>query len=72
MSVLYYSTGGDQWTECSAPQLLDEDIANSLCSLLVTGFESNSNAWLTSGSECGWGGLVCNADGFMTRIDMGT
>jgi len=81
MSVFYFSTRGDRWSECSAPPLLDEDAtedekaaveatANAECSLKVAGFESNSNAWLTGGSECGWGGLGCNEDDFVTRIEM--
>lgn len=48
-----------------------EATANAECSLKVAGFESNSNAWLTGGSECGWGGLGCNEDDFVTRIEMG-
>eukprot|EP00531_Pseudo-nitzschia_arenysensis_P001326 CAMPEP_0116124914 /NCGR_PEP_ID=MMETSP0329-20121206/5535_1 /TAXON_ID=697910 /ORGANISM="Pseudo-nitzschia arenysensis, Strain B593" /LENGTH=556 /DNA_ID=CAMNT_0003618927 /DNA_START=166 /DNA_END=1836 /DNA_ORIENTATION=- len=81
MSVFYFSTRGDRWTECSAPPLLDEDAteeekaeaeaaANAACNLKVAGFESNSNAWLTGGNECGWGGLGCNEDDFITRIEL--
>jgi hypothetical protein len=79
MSVFYFSTRGDRWTECSAPPPLNEvddheqamAEANAQCSLQVAGFESSSNAWLTGGSECGWGGLGCNEDNFVTRIEMG-
>jgi hypothetical protein len=79
MSVFYFSTRGDRWTECSAPLPLNEvedpeqaqADANAQCSLKVAGFESSSNAWLTGGSECGWGGLGCNEDNFITRIEMG-
>jgi len=78
MSVFYFSTRGDRWTECSAPPPLSEvgdpeqaqADANAQCSLQVAGFESSSNAWLTGGSECGWGGLGCNEDNFIARIEM--
>jgi len=78
MSVFYFSTRGDRWTECSAPPPMNEvddpemamKEANAQCSLKVDGFESDSNAWLTDGNECGWGGLGCNEDNLVVRIEM--
>jgi len=78
MAVFYFSTRGDRWTECSAPPPLDgvDDVdqamveANDQCAIQVTGFQSDSNAWLTGGSECGWGGLGCNEEDFVVRIEM--
>jgi len=78
MAVFYFSTRGDRWQECSAPPPLEEledpeqaiADANAECTLLVAGFDAGTNAWLTGGSECQWGGLGCNADNFITRIEM--
>lgn len=78
MAVFYFSTRGDRWTECSAPPLAEDvedhekaiEIANAECTLIVNGYESNSNAWLTNGTECQWGGLGCNEENFVTRIEM--
>jgi len=78
MAVFYFSTRGDRWTQCSAPPPVvdsvdpeaDEADADSMCTIKVNGFQSNSNAWLTSGTECGWGGLGCNEEGFVMRIEM--
>jgi hypothetical protein len=79
MAVFYFSTRGDRWTQCSAPPLMSdanetavavaETNANAACSIQVFGFNSSSNAWLTGGSECGWGGLGCNEDNFVARIE---
>jgi len=79
MAVFYFSTRGDRWTECSAPPPIDEvddpeqaiAEANAQCTLEVAGFESGSNAWLTGASECTWGGLGCNQDKVITRIEFG-
>jgi len=78
MAVFYFSTRGDRWTQCSAPPPLVDSVdpagaeadANNLCTIMVSGFESGSDAWLTSGNECGWGGIGCNEDGFVVRIEM--
>lgn len=79
MAVFYFSTRGDRWTQCSAPPppvegvvnpAIAEANANALCSIQVAGYESSSNAWLTSESECSWGGLGCNEDKFIVRIEM--
>ncbi|VEU35164.1 unnamed protein product [Pseudo-nitzschia multistriata] len=80
MAVFYFSTRGDRWIQCSAPppeaandaesEAEDEQNANALCTIEVDGVDSNSHAWLTSGTECGWGGVGCNEEGFVVRIEM--
>lgn len=79
MAVFYYSTRGDRWAQCSSPPLTTdfnttlaieaEAAANAACSLQVAGVNANSNAWLTGGSECEWGGLGCDEDQVITRIE---
>lgn len=75
LAVFYYSTLGDRWSECAAPTDVTSETAieaaNDACTLEpVEG--SGSNAWLTPGSECLWGGVVCDENGSVDRIDFGT
>ena len=71
MAVFYFSTRGNRWTQCSAPSNMGNqtaiDIANNACSINVAA--GGSNAWLTPGSACGWGGLACDSNGSIARID---
>lgn len=75
MAVFYYSTDGDDWFECSAPEDFssEESIteANEDCNIAVPG-SNGTDAWLTPSSECDWGGVACNDLGFVERIDFGT
>jgi hypothetical protein len=84
LAVFYFSTRGDRWTQCSAPIDYSEDEmsvqeANDMCNIDVSSgsssssstFESGSNAWLTPETECSWGGLGCNEDNDVVRIEMG-
>ena len=69
LAVFYYSTSGDGWFTCSAPAEFDQasiDLANALCNLTTTNatvlFPNDvrgTDAWLTAGSECLWGGVSC-------------
>lgn len=74
MAVFYHSTRGDRWTECSAPADLEDqdaiDAANEACTVVAG--EGSSDAWLTPGSECSWGGLECDGTNSIIRIDFGT
>jgi hypothetical protein len=73
MAVFYYSTRGGRWLECSAPTEFDDqeaiESANMGCDIIVPG--GKSDAWLTPSLECEWGGVACNDDGFVNRIDFG-
>ncbi len=78
LAVFYYSTDGDDWDECSAPD--DPDNANSIdranenCSLTTTPIIGGSQnpsflpttegrfAWLTPVYECEWAGITCRVD----------
>lgn len=72
MAVFYYSTRGDSWRLCSAPEDFSDpdsiDMANALC---------GDNAWLTPVSECLWRFLECEVNPInvqnevMVRIDIG-
>ena len=68
MAVFYYSTEGADWARCSAPEDFDDPDsvadANQNC--------GSGNAWLTPDDECAWGGLRCNVDSEMERMDIGT
>jgi hypothetical protein len=83
LAVFYFSTRGDRWIQCSAPTEDDNVIAvqeaNDMCTIDVTSsstgaggsYESDSNAWLTPETECSWGGLGCNENNDVVRIEMG-
>jgi hypothetical protein len=74
VAVLYYSTNGNRWTECSAPTDFDDlaAIAEANANCEIEPFPlSGSNAWLTPGSECGWGGIVCGRAGTVSTLDIG-
>jgi hypothetical protein len=74
LAVFYYSTRGDRWTQCSAPTAFNDAVsiqnANDACNIRVIG--GNTDAWLTPSSECDWGGLACDGNDFLVRIDFGT
>ena len=75
LAVFYYSTRGDRWLECSAPASFNDaaaiEAANAACT--IQSFpDSGSDAWLTPGDECQWGGVVCSDDGDVEIINIGT
>jgi hypothetical protein len=69
LALFYYSTNGDDWFTCSAPAEFDQasiDLANASCNLTTTNATAlfpndvrGTDAWLTPGSECLWGGVSC-------------
>lgn len=76
LAVLYYSTDGNAWTYCSAPPrgMNDENCsitrANDECNLttanatvLFPNDVRGTDAWLTPGNECLWGGVSCYGPG---------
>lgn len=76
LAVHYFSTRGNRWFQCSAPtDLQDPELvaqANDACTIVATPGTrlDNSYAWLTGVSECQWGGIACDDDGRVIRIDM--
>lgn len=76
VAVFYYSSIGDGWTECSAPEELSDPTsvaeANANCNIQVDSGNGGTDAWLTAVSECNWGGLVCvQNENALERIDFG-
>jgi hypothetical protein len=75
LAVFYYSTRGDRWLNCSAPASFNDtaaiDAANAACSIQAFP-DSGSDAWLTPGDECQWGGVVCSDNGSVEVIDIGS
>jgi hypothetical protein len=73
MGVFYYSTRGNRWRQCRAPTDLSDPVAieqsNFECNIAVP--LGGSDAWLTPSSECNWGGLLCNEENQVSRIDFG-
>jgi hypothetical protein len=74
-AVFYYSTRGNRWNQCDAPDdfssALDVAAANARCTIEpVPG--GGSDAWLTGSSECRWGGVICDTAGNVEKIDIGT
>jgi len=69
-AVLYYSTKGEDWIQCSAPEDFQNtdsiDAANNDCNLNA----EDHNAWMTPSSECEWGGIVCNNNLQIEEIDI--
>jgi len=74
LAVFYYSTNGDDWKECNAPSDFDSQAsiaaANSACTSTTVNATTifpndvrGTNAWLTSESECTWGGVSCYSSG---------
>lgn len=74
LAAFYYSTRGDRWNMCDAPDdfgnPLDVAAANARC-MIEPMPGSGSDAWLTPSNECLWGGVICDNDGNVERIDIG-
>jgi hypothetical protein len=71
LATFYFATNGDDWTQCSAPENLDDvasvTAANDACNRIVTPFgvendrvgDTSTDAWLGPVNECFWGGVAC-------------
>jgi len=74
MGVFYYSTRGNRWRQCRAPTDFSDPVAieqsNLECNIALP--QGGSDGWLTPSSECNWGGLQCNEENLVSRIDFGT
>ena len=67
LAVIYYSTNGDQWVQCSDNPAATDDCGNLLPFLGATRF-------LSAGTECDWAGITCQTiDGGLrvTQIELG-
>jgi len=59
LAVMYFSTGGNNWTECFAG---DENCTNSL-------IYRGEDAFLSPSDECEWAGIACDVEGCVTEIE---
>ena len=73
-AVFYFGTRGSRWLNCKAPDNFNDPTsiaeANKACTIEVFP-DSGSDAWLTPSSECFWGGIVCDENGNVVRIEFG-
>jgi hypothetical protein len=60
LAVLYYSTEGDDWTDCSAR---DDDCEGSRSF-------PGAEPWLSKESECAWAGISCNARSEVRNMEL--
>ena len=79
LAVFYFSSNGDAWDECSAPDNFDDPDsivrANARCTVKTTPIPGGSlnqyflpttegsDAWLTPVYECEWAGITCRVEG---------
>jgi len=71
LAVFYYSTDGDNWTQCSAASDFSDAKAvaeaDAACDRVVIPFgvpndrvgDTSTDAWLGPVNECEWGGVAC-------------
>jgi hypothetical protein len=75
LAVFYYSTRGGRWLECTAPANFTDpasiEAANALCTIEPFPM-SGTDAWLSPSDECQWGGVVCDDEGNLQLLDIGT
>ena len=61
LAVIYYSTGGDQWNQCSKSSV---DCGNNAPFV-------NKTSFLSSENECTWAGISCSESLCVTQIEFG-
>jgi hypothetical protein len=64
LAVIYFSTGGDTWFQCSNNILANDDCGD------VLPFEEKQR-FLSGFSECDWAGIECNIQGCVDEIEFG-
>lgn len=64
LAVTYFSTGGNNWDECSA-----NPMATDMCGMFAPFM--GSDRFLSAGSECNWAGIDCDSNNCVTAIDYG-
>jgi hypothetical protein len=77
LSLFYFQTQGNQWTQCSNPSAFvpltnnnatsNDTITNNIATPC-----DNGQPFLSSSSECQWGGITCNGDGQVFYIELST
>jgi len=64
LAVLYYSTGGPNWTSCG------DAASDATCQVQSAYGNSEGFNWLTCNSECDWGGTDCRNSGVLNVTDV--
>ena len=64
LAVIYFSTNGDQWFQCSASSTALDNCGEEYPF-------SSKTRFLDSGSECNWAGIDCDQSLCVTRIEFG-
>lgn len=64
LAVMYFSTGGEQWLQCSNNILATDDCGNE------EPFEAEQR-FLSAFHECEWAGIDCNELECVTEIEFG-
>ena len=67
LAVLYFSTQGNNWNSCSAPQNIE---SNDECKVKSVYGKENGYKWLTCNTECDWAGTGCNNGNNLNAIDI--
>lgn len=78
LAVLYFSTNGNNWDSCSAPDNIQNDdtcqVQSSYGNNIISDDEgktfSSGFKWLTCNKECEWGGINCNQNGLIIATDV--
>lgn len=65
LAVMYYSTGGDNWLQCSDPKINSTDNCGTEIPFV------GDKRFLSSVNECEWAGISC-IDDYVTEIEYGT
>jgi len=84
LALIYFATGGENWRVCkndpSSPQCKYKCYTKAHCSIdrcnaknyygKTTG-DCNGTRFLSGGTECHWGGVICTHDGLVREIELG-
>lgn len=66
LAVLYFSTGGDEWFQCSANLLADDP-----CGFEEPFASPQKQRFLSGFNECEWAGITCDEELCVTEIEFG-
>lgn len=65
LAVVYYSTNGEAWFQCSSNRAASDDCGNDFP------FDQGQSRFLAPVSECNWAGIRCSEDLCVTDIEFG-
>jgi hypothetical protein len=64
LATFYFSTGGDQWFECSA-SINASDACGTMAPFV------GKKHFLSEDNECFWAGITCDMENCVTQIEFG-